>query len=323
MIIMEPPMNANRRIESLRRLPWYSVDLPQEVSTGVGMIHFDERRMLYTLARDYYSGAGRIVDGGAFLGTSSLSLGYGLKDRDYGKSPVIDAFDMFIIDEYSAHNYLDRGNIAGKHVNAGDSIRFAYEAVVAPVADYITIHEGDLLKMPWKSGPIEILFSDISKSWELNDHILLNWVAALIPETGILIQQDQVQEYHTWVGITMELLADYFEWIDYTMFSSMVYRLKRPIPADLLQKCLRANISPADMEAPYLSFLARFSSVGMGRYKGWTLGMIEVGLVVLYGVHMGDLDKARHAAKKCQEKYGNVPDTMTRLKAIKAAIPGL
>jgi predicted O-methyltransferase YrrM len=70
------------------------------------MISTDERRLLYTLARDYYTGAGRIIDGGAYLGSSSLSLGWGLKDQCYRKEPAIDAFDTFIIDAHSiAHRF--------------------------------------------------------------------------------------------------------------------------------------------------------------------------------------------------------------------------
>ena len=309
-------MTNDDKIESLRRLPWYSVDLPVKVKDGKGMIHADERRMLYTLARDYYSGAGRIVDGGAFFGTSSLSLGFGLKDRDYRKEPVIDAFDCFIIDEYSVKHYSKPAGWFRKKIKAGDNMRFIYERNIAPVAEYITIHEGDLLKAPWKSGPIEILFSDISKSWQLNDHIIKNWIAALIPETGILIQQDQVQEYHVWVAITMEILSDYFEVIDYTPYSSMVYRLKSEIPAQLLEKCMSANITKDEMEHYYLRFLERFRRVGMGRYTGWHLGMVEAGLAVTYGLHIGDLDKARHTLRQCEEKFRHIPDTMCRCAAI-------
>jgi hypothetical protein len=311
-------MPTPAKIESLRRLPWYSVELPQEVDCGKGMIHPDERRMLYTLTRDYFSGAGRIIDGGAFLGTSSLALGFGLRDRGYKKEPVIDSFDMFTLDPYGLEHYIDRtGPFKKRPLKVGDSIRFLYEKNVAPVADYICIHEGNLLEEPWKSGPIEILFSDVSKSWELNDHIIRNWIAALIPETGILIQQDQVQEYHVWVAITMEILADYFETIDFTPFSSMVYRLKSAIPAQVLEKCMRANITDEELEHYYLSFLNRFRSIGMGRYTGWNLGMVEAGLVATYAFHIRDLDMARHALKQCEEKFRNVPDTMRRLAEIK------
>jgi len=306
-------MIPSAKIESLRRLPWYSVDLPTEVMNGLGMIHPDERRLLYTLARDYFTGAGRIIDGGAFFGTSSLSLGFGLRDRGYQRERVIDAFDNFIIDEYGVKHYTKPAGWFRKGISAGDNMRSIYEQNIAPIAEYVTIHEGDLLKAPWNSGPIEILFSDVSKSWQLNDHIIRNWITALIPETGILIQQDQVQEYHIWVSITMEMLADYFETIDYTPYSSVVYRLKSEIPAHALDRCMSANITKDQMEQCYLSFLRRFQRVGMGRYTGWHLGMVHVGLAVTYGSHIGDLDKARHALRQCEENFGNIPDTMRRV----------
>ena len=315
-------MTSNDRIESLRRLPWYSVDLPPEVAGSVGMIHTDERRMLYTLARDYFTGSGRIIDGGAFLGTSSLSLAHGLKDRHHERIPMIDAFDWFLIDEYAVQGYLDNGRLCGKEIKTGDNIRFAYEQKISSVAEYIEVHEGNLLDKPWTRGPVEILFSDVSKSWELNDYILRNWISALIPGTGILIQQDQIQEAHVWVGITMEILREYFEFLDYTMYSSMVYRLRREIPAQVIEKCLSANITAEEMEYYYLNFLNRFRRVGMGRYKGWTLGMIEVGLVGLYALHVRDFEKARHALKRCEEKFGGIPDTMNRLASLRPHIPG-
>jgi hypothetical protein len=170
------------------------------------------------------------------LGASSLALGYGLKDRGYQKEPIIDAFDRFTIAEHSLQYYFDHEPEPAKRIKAGDNIRFLYERNIATIADYVTIHEGNLTETPWRGGAIEILFSDISKGWSLNDYIISNWIPALLPEIGILIQQDQVQEYHVWVAITMEILADYFETIDYTMYSSMVYRLKREIPARVLQK---------------------------------------------------------------------------------------
>lgn len=199
-------------------------------------------------------------------------------------------------------------------------MRFLYERNIAPVARYIEIYEGDLTQKEPPNKPLEIIFSDVAKGWSLNDHIISNWIAALIPETGILIQQDQVQEYHVWVAITMEILAEYFEVIDYTMYSSMVYRLKREIPERVVQKCLSKNITPAEMEYYYLSWVDRFRAMGMGRYQGWTLGMVELGLAVTYGFHIGDLDKAGHVLRICEEKFHNVPDTMARHAAIRGHV---
>jgi hypothetical protein len=71
------------------------------------------------------------------------------------------------------------------------------------------------------------------------------------------------------------------------------------------------------MEYYYLSFLERFRRVGMGRYKGWNLGMVEAGLVVTYGLYIGDTEKAWHVLRACEDKFHDVPDTMARLAGIK------
>jgi hypothetical protein len=55
----------------------------------------------------------------------------------------------------------------------------------------------------------------------------------------------------------------------------------------------------------------------MGRFKGWNLGMVEAGLVVTYGLYIGDTAKAWHVLRACEDKFHDVPDTMARLAGIK------
>ena len=45
--------------------------------------------------------------------------------------------------------------------------------------------------------------------------------------------------------------------------------------------------------------------------------MVELGLAVTYGFHIGDLDKARYVLKQCEDKFHDIPDTMGRLAAIR------
>lgn len=309
---------SDPRVDTLRKLPWYSIEPPTDVISGRGMIHADERRMLYTLAKDYFVGAGRIIDGGSFLGSSSLALAVGLKDRGFPREPVIDAFDTFVINGLSIKNCLNTDDPLSQGVKPGDNVRHIYDRNVSEVADYIAVHEGDLTLKPWTKLPIEILFCDVSKSYAVNDYILQHWLPSLIPGTGILIQQDQIQEYHVWVAVTMSMLADYFEPIDYTLYSSMVYRLRQAIPKSALDRCMSANLSHDDMEWHYKQSLESFRKIGMGRYTGWRLGMVELGLAVLYGFHIGDCDKARYVLRDCKRRFGGIPDTMHRAALIEA-----
>src|SRR5438067_2369515 len=81
-------------------VPWnrFLVDLPQDVAAIPSMMSVGERKFLYGLAKDYYTGAGRIIDAGTFLGASTRCFGAGLQknatyDRTRWPSPVI-SFDM-------------------------------------------------------------------------------------------------------------------------------------------------------------------------------------------------------------------------------------
>ena len=59
--------------------PAESTLLPLEVRQARTMLSAQELELLYTLARDQYTGQGEIIDGGAFLGGSTLALATGLR----------------------------------------------------------------------------------------------------------------------------------------------------------------------------------------------------------------------------------------------------
>src|SRR5437763_14459691 len=82
--------------------PSESTTLPAEITRVKTMLSAQELELLYTLARDRYSGRGEIVDGGAFLGGSTLALACGLRDnaRVANKSRRIHSYDLFVSDSY-------------------------------------------------------------------------------------------------------------------------------------------------------------------------------------------------------------------------------
>ena len=80
--------------------PAESTTLPVEVRSVKTMLSAQELELLYTLARDQYTGRGEIVDGGAFLGGSTLALANGLRDnrRVQDKNGRIHSYDLFRAD---------------------------------------------------------------------------------------------------------------------------------------------------------------------------------------------------------------------------------
>jgi Methyltransferase domain len=245
------------------------------------MLSYDERALLHWAARVGAPKSGAIVDAGCFLGGSTLSLGHGLLRRQTdsvsqpGGGVTVHSFDLFRVGEERERTYFDETF----PFEVGASTLELYRANIAGVRDRVTVHAGDINDVdPWNQD-ISLLFIDIAKSWQTNDTILRRFFPHLTPG-AIVVQQDLVHFGHPWCAITMELLADKFEYLGFVSFSSAVYALRSPIapselPADivgrlsaervvsLIERCA-ARIG--DPQSGYLRLAAATALVYYGRF---------------------------------------------------------
>jgi glycosyltransferase involved in cell wall biosynthesis/ADP-heptose:LPS heptosyltransferase/ubiquinone/menaquinone biosynthesis C-methylase UbiE len=213
---------------------WRNTELPENVKSIVSMISLDERKLLFGLAKNYWHGIGAIIDAGCFLGGSTLSLGMGVlanKKKIYNSNnhKFIHTYDLFTTDDHQSGSYLKKFG----DFHPGDSFRTIFDKNTLEVSSTIIVSEGDFNNFHWNCERIEILFIDIAKSWELNDHIIKEFFPYLIPNHSIIIQQDLIHPTCPWLAITMEFFSDYFELVDYAPYNSIVYRLKKEIPVGL------------------------------------------------------------------------------------------
>lgn len=186
------------------------------------MISPEERRLLHWLASVYYEGRGEIVDLGCFVGVDPVVLADGLarnaRRDEFPKRPLIHAFDNFEAVEGGDPTFKTEG-----------SLLVEYAANVAPFRDRICTYAGDLFAYGWPNRPIEILFNDVSKSVELNAHVIGTFFPHLIPGRSVLIQQDYYDD-HFWVAVSMEKLAPYFEKFAGPVGGTSAYLNIAPIP---------------------------------------------------------------------------------------------
>jgi hypothetical protein len=61
--------------------PWQRVDLPEAIKAVPTVISLEERALLTCLREIIWSGEGAIIDGGCFLGGSTMAFTEGLLDR--------------------------------------------------------------------------------------------------------------------------------------------------------------------------------------------------------------------------------------------------
>jgi len=243
--------NANTFQAVFRRAPgvaldpsWRRTDVPH-ASEGVRtMLVPDELRLLNQLTGEYYRGDGAIVDAGCFLGGSTVALADGLRRNSHARriaGKPIHSYDRFEVEDWT------RGIFFPESVSAGASFREEFDRNVAPFADLVEVHAGDVTAETWTNGPIEILFIDLAKHWTVCDWVTWQFFPHLIPGRSIVVQQDYL--YHHWVGwlhVTMEFYADYFDFECDTEVNSVAFLNTKEIPQSVLRRHTVESLSHAE-----------------------------------------------------------------------------
>lgn len=121
-------------------------------------------------------------------------------------------------------------------MQSGDSFLPQFMADIADFHALVEVNAGDITKRRWNGKPIEILFLDLIKSNEINNHVLREYFPCLIPQRSIVIQQDYFHFYCYWIHLTMWYLADYFQIFPSPQGGTLAFRLLKPIPLELLEK---------------------------------------------------------------------------------------
>jgi len=260
-------MNDNLR--TLVRRPWRDVPLPPDATGIPTMLSKLERRLLYSLARDY-AGEGAIVDAGSFLGGSTAALLAGVRDRpEPWSGPPVASYDLFQVDEYMVPKFF----ADDRSVQLGDSFRPRFDAHVARFGDVPhVVHEGDITKLGWSDGPIDVLFLDILKSWEINDAVLRDFFPSLVPGRSVIVHQDYGWGDTPWIPVTVELMRESLVLLDWMEWGTHVFFVAEELPAELLGYGV-AGLE-LDRKVQLLEDAAR-------RAEGWVLGMLEISRALL------------------------------------------
>lgn len=245
---------------------WRDIELPPDVWVPTSMLGPDERRLLFSLARDSFSGAGAIVDAGCFLGGSTLALGEGLRaNLQTSGQGALHSYDMFLLDDTMLKHHIDPARDGLR--NLGDSCRDLFDRNISAIFPMVHVHHGNIIEIGWDGSPIEILFLDVIKASHISDSILRDFFPALIAGGSVLVQQDYVHESHFWIHVTMEFLHEYFTYVEFVELSSTVYLLQKPIPRHVLDACMWDALRDDDK--------FRLMDSAIDRWQGYPKGVLE------------------------------------------------
>lgn len=211
--------------------PWRSVAAPDDVLAVPTMLSAQEQALLYWLARDYATGEGAIVDAGCFLGGSSAALLAGMRDRPGGWSgPPLASYDQFVVEPYTVDQYF----ADDEEMRPGASFRSRYDRNVSGYGVPHEVHEGDITVAGWNGGPIEVLFLDVLKTWEVNDAVTRDFFPHVVPGRTVLVHQDYAYGMLPWIHIGVELMRDSLRLLDELPYATQAFLVERPIDPAVL-----------------------------------------------------------------------------------------
>jgi hypothetical protein len=253
-------------LRDLIRRPWRDVALSPDAVGIPTMLSKAERRLLYWLARDSAGGDNAIVDAGCFLGGSTAALLAGVRDRkEPWPGPPVESYDLFRVEAFTIPKFFGGARV-------GESFRPRFDAHVARFDVPHVVHEGDITELGWSGGPIDVLFLDVLKSWEINDAVLRDFFPSLVPGRSIIVQQDYGYGDTPWIPITMELLRDSVVLLDWMEWGSHVFFVERELPTDVLQN----GVGGLDVDTKL-----ELTERAVARAEGWVRGMLEISRSVL------------------------------------------
>ncbi len=252
------------RLDFLRRRPWRDVELPPDAVGIPTMLSKLERKLLYALARDYASDDAAIVDAGCFLGGSTAALLAGVRDRsEPWTGPPIASYDLFQVEAYTIPKFF----AGDPHIQVGDSFRDRFDANVAKFDVPHLVHEGDIVEIGWSGEPIDVLFLDVLKTWEVNDAVLRDFFPCLRPGRSVIVHQDYGSGWLPWIPISVELMGDSLRLIDGMEWGSHLFLVADEIPSDMLENGVAR-----------LAVDEKFALVerAVEQSDGWVRGMMEI-----------------------------------------------
>lgn len=260
---------------------------------AVGMTTPEELAWLADHVANEVQGVGSLVDLGCFLGSSTEAMAEGLVRNPRAGGSEIHAYDLFRWESWMEQSVA--GTPVADRFSEGESFLPYVAKRLAPWGERVVLHEGDLLEETWSGGPIELLFVDAAKSLALGNALARNFLPALVPGAGVVVEQDFAHYFTPWVHVRAFRRRDAFRTVVHVPFSgSVVFRYARELDGEeLARPVIPAEVSEEELEAIF----------------DWALLQVEAWMRpnvwaarVMWEIHFGSAEGARRALELGRRK---------------------
>jgi hypothetical protein len=228
------------------RRPWQRVtdqDLAPAAAVPT-MLSKRERKLYLWLAENWCEGAGAIVDLGCFAGGSTAYLAEGV--RRSGRRQKIHAYDRMRADEKVKAQVLYPGGVPPF---TGDNLEPVTRANLAPWADLVALHPGQIEDKTWDAGPIELLIVDAAKTAGVLDRIADTFYRNLIPGASLVVHQDVLHWKVPWIAYQMHSLAPWLRPVGHCAPDTIIFACTGPVNDRALAAGRLAGRSDADLHS--------------------------------------------------------------------------
>lgn len=238
-----------------QRVLWRRMGAARPVPT---MLSAEERKLYFWLGSEAPGGDGAIVDLGCFAGGSTARLAAGAAWA--GRATKVHAYDRFLVNPEGKARFLYP---AGVPPFEGEDLLPVARTLLAPWADRVTLHAGDIEDNGWDGGPISLLVIDAAKTARSADRIAADFFPALAPG-ALVVHQDFLHRSQPWLAVQAERLSPWLDPVAYAPRDTVVFRVRFNLPATVIARAATEGLSDAEMLALLQATESRYARWGLG-----------------------------------------------------------
>jgi len=276
----------------------------EQAKTLTAMLTFGDRALYFHAGRNF-TFSGSIVDGGCFVGGTTINLTDGVScnprfDANLTRSKgLIRVYDQFKIDESYIEEWL-RNGYPEFDLTTNDSFLPVFNVNMAGIKELLDVRAGDVMHIGYHDADdIEVFGVDLCKSLSVTDFI----VRAFFPrlrEGALVLQQDYIHEYHPYIHLSMAYLDDHFEkYLELEGGGSVAFKATRRISKATIVSRFGADASWYKAVDKNVALLKRLIGEMLYDYNKWSL-MLTLGM---YYLSCGLSAESKYIYCKASELY--------------------
>lgn len=202
----------------------------------LGLTTKEEQAWCRWYGAEAWSGRGVIVEWGAWLGSLTTNYCAGLLANQQlpALGTLAYAYDLFRWEEWCEDQV--RGTAHAGKLAVGAPFDDYFRDLHRPYARFLDVRSADLAQVGWDGPPIELVVNDAVKTLPIGRNAFRRFLPALLPEVGLLANQDYLWPTDAFLAVLMYQARDFFDF-EYTLPDScmVIFRCRATFDPGVVQ----------------------------------------------------------------------------------------